>query len=608
VSARRRRTEILGGMFLRHRGRFAAGVVLLLATNALALSIPWLVKLAVDAVQRGDARGRVALIAGAIAAVALGQAAVRTLSRVAILGASRHIVYALRNRFFARLVTLPAPFFDKYRTGDLMSRAVNDLMLVRSFFGPGILNLANTVLSWTGAVALMAALDWRLTLWSLIPYPFVLVAMNRLSRRLYMESTRAQEQLALLSSRAQENLSGSAQVKAYDLAPLEIAEFGALAHELRARYLRLARVRGAVVPLMGSVGAIGTLVILAIGTRHVIAGSLSLGDFVAFNAYLASLAWPTIAMGWILNVFQRSLGAIDRIAEVLDTPGSPYPDRERPFAAPAEARRAGPATLAVAPRESPPTSGGAAPPAIEVRRLTFAYEGASVPSLADVSFDLPEGGVLGIVGPVGSGKTTLLRLLARLYPVPERAIRIGAAPLETMDEAVLRATVALVPQESFLFSMPLADNIALGRPSASRAEIEDAGRRAGLTADLDDLPRGYDTLVGERGYTLSGGQRQRVALARALLMRPPVLLLDDPFASIDSSTEEAILGELERLGGITRIVAGHRVSAVSGADEILVLDAGRIVERGRHEDLIAAGGLYTTLFQRQRAEREIEKA
>jgi ATP-binding cassette subfamily B multidrug efflux pump len=584
-------------MFLRHRWRFAAGVVLLLATNALALSIPWLVKLAVDSVQRGETSGRVALLAAAIAAVAVAQAAVRTLSRIAILGASRHIVYALRNRFFARLVTLPTPFFDKYRTGDLMSRAVNDLMLVRSFFGPGILNLANTVLSWTGAVMLMAALDWRLTLWSLIPYPFVLVAMNRLSRRLYVESTRAQEQLAHLSSRAQENLSGSAQVKAYDLAPQEIAEFGALAGELRARYLRLARVRGAVVPLMGSVGAIGTIVILAVGTRHVIAGTLSLGDFVAFNSYLASLAWPTIAMGWILNVFQRSLGAIDRIAEVLDAPGTPYPDSERA----ADAR-------AAMPREPDAIPVGATPPPIEVRHLTFAYDGASVPSLADVSLDLPAGGVLGIVGPVGSGKTTLLRLLARLYPVPERAIRIGGDALETMEESVLRATVALVPQESFLFSMSLADNIALGRPSASRAEIEDAGRRAGLTADLDDLPRGYDTPVGERGYTLSGGQRQRVSLARALLMRPPVLLLDDPFASIDSSTEEAILGELEKLGGITRIIAGHRVSAVQGADEILVLDAGRVVERGRHQDLIAAGGLYATLFERLRAEREIEKA
>ena len=616
MSARRRRTEILGGMFLQHRWRFAAGVVLLLATNGLALSIPWLVKMAVDTIQRGDPSARVALLALAIGGVALVQAAARTLSRVAILGASRHIVYALRNRFFARLVTLPTPFFDKYRTGDLMSRAVNDLMLVRSFFGPGILNLANTVLSWTGAVALMAALDWRLTLWSLIPYPFVLVAMNRLSRRLYLESTRAQEQLAHLSSRAQENLAGSAQVKAYDLAALEIAEFGALAGQLRARYLRLARVRGAVVPLMGSVGAIGTLVILAVGTRHVIAGTLSLGDFVAFNSYLASLAWPTIAMGWILNVFQRSLGAIDRIAEILDTPGTPYPDRERAGTAAPAPPDQGAAPVTAGARAAPPDAApalgdvppSAPPPAISVRGLTFAYDAASVPALADVSFDLPAGGVLGVVGPVGSGKTTLLRLLARLYPVPERAVFLGGAALETLDESSLRACVALVPQESFLFSMSLADNIALGRPAASRPEIEDAGRRAGLTADLGDLPRGYDTPVGERGYTLSGGQRQRVALARALLMRPPVLLLDDPFASIDSSTEETILGELERLGGITRIVAGHRVSAVAAADEILVLDAGRLVERGRHEDLLAAGGLYATLFERQRTEREIERA
>ena len=599
-----RRAQILIGLFLDHRRRFAAGVVLLLATNALALAIPWLLKVEIDAIQRHATSARVALIAAAIAAVALGQAAVRTLSRVAILGASRHIVYELRNRFFARLVSLPAPFFDRYRTGDLMSRAVNDLMLVRSFFGPGILNLANTVLSWAGAVALMAAIDWRLTLWSLIPYPIVLVAMNRLSRMLYLGSTRAQEQLALLSSRAQENLSGSAQVKAYDLAPLEIAEFGNLASELRARYLHLARVRGAVVPLMGSVGGIGTVLVLAIGTRHVIDGTLTLGAFVAFNAYLASLAWPTIAMGWILNVFQRSLGAIDRIAEVLDAPGPPPPATGR--SAPDAPRVDTAPPDGVEPRvEDPAPARGAR---VEVRALTFVYDRDTVPALADVSFTLPAGGVLGIVGPVGSGKTTLLRMLARLYPVPEGTVWIADAPLESLDEARLRSLVALVPQESFLFSMTLADNIALGRPTASRADIEDAGRRAGLVSDLDDLPRGYDTPVGERGYTLSGGQRQRVSLARALLMRPSLLLLDDPFASIDSSTEEAILGELERMGGMTRIVAGHRVSAVQGADEILVLDAGRIVEKGRHPDLIAAGGLYARLFERQRTEREIEKA
>lgn len=593
MTPKRRRAEILTGLFLAHRGRFAAGVVLLLATNALALAIPWLLKIEVDAIQRHESSRRVALLAAGIAAVALAQAGARTLSRVSILGASRHIVYELRNRFFARLVTLPASFFDRYRTGDLMSRAVNDLMLVRSFFGPGILNLANTVLSWVGAVALMAAIDWRLTLWSLIPYPFVLVAMNRLSRMLYLGSTRAQEQLALLSSRAQENLSGSAQVKAYDLAPLEIAEFGGLAGELRARYLHLARVRGAVVPLMGSVGGIGTILVLGIGTRHLINGTLTLGAFVAFNAYLASLAWPTIAMGWILNVFQRSLGAIDRIAEVLDAPRPKVPASVSSEAADA------------APLTGPSAEGGSQ---VEVRALSFAYEGASLPALADVSFSLPAGGVLGIVGPVGSGKTTLLRLLARLYPVPDGTVRIAGAPLESLDEARLRTLVALVPQESFLFSMTLADNIALGRPSASRAEIEDAGRRAGLAADLEDLPRGYDTPVGERGYTLSGGQRQRVSLARALLMKPSLLLLDDPFASIDSSTEEAILGDLERTGGMTRIVAGHRVSAVQGADEILVLEAGRIVEKGRHPSLIAAGGLYERLFERQRTEREIERA
>ena len=578
-----RRWTILLREVGRHRARFASGIVLLVATNILALAIPWMLKEAVDAVQRRESAGRVAAIAAAIGCVALVQALVRTLSRIAILGASRHIVYDLRNRFFERLIGLPAPFFDRFRTGDLMSRAVNDLLLIRSFFGPGIMNLANTILSWTGAVALMAMIDLRLTLWSLIPYPFVLVAMNRLSRALYRGSQRAQEQLAVISSRAQENLAGQAQVKAYDMAAREIEGFNALASELRVRNLILARVRGAIVPLMGSVGGVGTLLVLWVGTRHVILGTLSLGDFVAFNAYLASLAWPTIAMGWILNVFQRSQGALVRISEVLDAEDPPHGAVRDP---------------------APPPAGTD----LVVKGLSFAYGGSGNPAIEDVSFSVPPGGTLGIVGPVGSGKSTLLRLLSRLYRPTQGAILLGGLELDRIAEDDLRRVVAFVPQESFLFSMSLAENIALGRADAGRDEVEEAARRAGLARDLADLPQGWETPVGERGYTLSGGQRQRTALARALLVRPRILLLDDPFASVDAATEEAVLAELYAADGMTRIVAGHRVSAVARADEILVLDRGRIVERGTHASLIGGGGLYARLFERQRTEREIESA
>ena len=610
-----RRWRILYAQFLRYRWRFLAGVALLLATNGLALSIPWLLKYAVDAVQRGEPSRRIAAIAAGIGAVAILQALVRTLSRIAILGSSRHIVYDLRNRFFARLVTLPASFFDRYRTGDLMSRAVNDLLLIRSFFGPGILNLANTVLSWVGAVVLMAAIDPRLTLWSLIPYPFVLVAMNRLSRALYLQSTGAQEQLAALSSRAQENLSGIAQVKAYDLAAQEIADFNELALDLRRRNLRLARIRGAVVPLMGSVGGIGTFLVLVLGTRHLISGRLTLGSFVAFNAYLASLAWPTIAMGWILNVFQRSQGALERISEVLDAPSPRGLEAALSAWTPDRARAGPPQDASTRARlttdgSPPPEAGRVLPPHpdLEVEHLSFTYDGAVRPALADVSLRVPAGGLLGIVGTVGSGKTTLVRLLARMYPVAPGSIRLGGIDLDEVDERSLREMVAVVPQESFLFSMTLAENIALGRPDAAREAVEAAGRAAGLEPDLQDLPNGYDTLVGERGYTLSGGQRQRVALARALLVEPAILLLDDPFASIDASTEQAIIGELASRASMTRVLAGHRVSAVQDADEILVLDAGRVVERGRHGALLALGGTYARLFERQQAEREIERS
>ena len=571
--------------FWRHRGKFAAGFLLLAATNLLALSVPRLLKHAVDALQAAD-RPALVRFSLAIVGVALGQALVRTWSRLAILGASRRVSAELRDRLFSHLQRLPLTYYGRHATGDIISRSVNDMLLVRSFFGPGMMNLVNTTLVYVTTVSMMFHMDARLTLYALAPYPFFLFAVNRLSRRIYTHSIGLQEQLGTITSRAQENISGIGLIKTYAREDEEAAAWAGLSRDYLQRALALARVRGALVPLMGIMASAGTLVVVGLGGRAVIEGRISLGDFVAFNAYLAFLVWPTFAFGWILNTFQQGTSALRRIGEILSEPAE---ERET-----------------LGPDEKTPLSGG-----IELRDLTFAHQGApaGVAHLRGIDLAVPPGGSLGILGTVGSGKTSLVSLLPRILPPPPGSVFIDGRDVATIPLARLRHDIGMVTQEPFLFSRTIRENVALAPRPFTTAEIDAVVEASRLSNDLGDFPKGLDTVVGERGFTLSGGQRQRATIARALITKPPILILDDALSSLDALVEQEVVDRLkQQRRSRTILIVSNRVASLSWADRIIVMDGGSIVEQGTHDELMRAGGLYARIARRQSLVADLEGA
>jgi ATP-binding cassette subfamily B multidrug efflux pump len=567
-------------------GRLAVGVLALLATNAFALSIPWLLMSAIDALRRsgGAAHGAVVRDAILIGLFAVLQAAIRTASRVSIFNAARNIEYTLRRDLFGHLTRLDAAFFRKHATGDVMSRLTNDLGAVRILFGPGVLNLFNTTIVYASTLWLLVRLSPGLTLYALLPYPLLLLGARLAGRLMFKSSREIQEQLGAMSTSIQEDLAGISVVKHYGLEDARHRRFRALNDEYLKRSLRLVRARGVLGPLFAMLAGAGTLIVLWAGGREVIAGRMTIGALVAFNAYVVQLSWPTIALGWIIGIWQRGIAAWARVRELLATeplikdaaaPGSP---------------------------DAPIT------PSLEVRGLTIALDDRRL--LDDVSFSVPAGTTLAIVGPTGSGKTTLVDALVRLQNVAPGAISIGGHDVTALPLARLRTLVGYAPQDPFLFSATVAENIGFGiretgdglDAAARRARVVWAAEAAGLASDVAILPDGYDTLVGERGITLSGGQRQRVALARALAADPRLLMLDDTLSSVDAQTEREILTRLRPiLRERTSIVVSHRVAAVKEADQILVLDAGRVAERGTHVELLGSGGLYASLYREQLA-------
>jgi ATP-binding cassette subfamily B protein len=575
--------RVLARYLARQRARYAVGVGLLVATNACALLIPWVTKDVIDAlsdpVRSGATRSTVLAAALAVAALAIAQAVARIASRLVLLGAGQRVEAAIRGDLFDAFLRLEPAFYQSRRTGDLMSRATNDLQSVAMLIGFGLLSLVNTAIVYAGTLAAMLRLDVWLTLAALAPFPLLAGVARRFNARAHADALAVQEQLARLSDKAQENLSGMPVVRAYTLAPREIEEFNRLNREHLARVLRQTRTQGLFSPLLAITSGIGALVVLWIGGGAVLEGRLSLGALVAFSGYVAYLAWPTMALGWVLAIVRRGFAAFGRVTEILDTPPG-IVDALAP-AAPARGE-------------------------VEVRRLTFRYGPDRPPALHDVSLRIPAGSSVAIVGPTGSGKTTLAMLLPRLWDPPPGTVFIDGQEIHAIPLRDLRASIGLVPQEAFLFSRTLRENIAFGEPDAG---VEAAARVAGLLPDVGRLPRGWDTLVGERGLMLSGGQRQRATLARALLRDPRILVLDDAFAAVDAETEAGILEHLlDRIRGRTTLVITHRLRVAALLDRILVLDGGRLVEDGTHADLLGQGGLYARLWRRQILESTLEAA
>jgi ATP-binding cassette, subfamily B, multidrug efflux pump len=568
--------------------RLVGGSVCLLATNAFALAIPWLLKGAIDGLRREGAAARGAVVRDAllIGACAILQAAIRTTSRVLIFNAGRNIEYTLRRDVFHHLAGLDAAFYRRNATGDVMSRLTNDLGAVRMLFGPGLLNLFNTTLVYASTLTLLLRLSPRLTLVALVPYPLLLLGARWSSRLMHRASRELQDQLGKMSASIQEDLAGISVVKHYGLEARRHVRFRALNDQYLARALRLVRARGLLGPLFALLGGAGTLIVLWVGGREVIAGHMTIGALVAFNAYVVQLSWPTIALGWIIGIWQRGLAGWARVRELFAT-------------APAIAD--GPGVVDVADVR----------PSIDVRDLTIVVDGRRL--LDGVTFSIAAGHTLAVVGPTGAGKTTLVDTLLRLQDVAPGAVAIGGHDVTSLPLARLRALVGYAPQDAFLFSATVAENIAFGVRDAEaldaealRARVVRAADAAGLGPDVAILPDGYDTVVGERGITLSGGQRQRVALARALASEPRLLVLDDSLSSVDAQTEREILTRLAPiLRGRTSVLVSHRVAAVKGADQILVLDAGRVAERGTHAELLASGGLYASLYREQLVAEEL---
>jgi ATP-binding cassette, subfamily B, multidrug efflux pump len=551
----------------------------LLVATLSGLGIPWTVKRAIEALS-ADVAAPIGGFALTILLFAAANGAARLGSRFAIIGGAQRIEYDVRSDLYASLQSFPPARFADHSTGDLMTRATSDVSAVKSLVGFGVVSTAGTTFAFVGTIAAMLAVDPWLTLWAVAPYPALIALATRFNTTLHARTEAAQEQLSVLSGVVQERLAGMAVVRAYTMEASARAEFERNNTEYLRRGLAVARADAKFSPLTGLVSGVGLLIVLLVGGGEVMAGRLTLGALVAFNGYLAYLSWPTLALGWTLGMLRRGLTSMERIQEILSA-GTPLP---------------------------PEGTALTGPPGLRFTDLTFAYPGRE-PVLRGVSFAVAPGQTVAVVGPTGSGKSTLGLLLARLWEPPAGCVFLGERDVTTLSRAVVRATVGYVPQEAFLFSRSIEDNVTLGRDRIDRAAARGAAAAAGVAGEIDEFARGWDTVVGERGLTVSGGQRQRLALARALVGDPPVLVLDDVFASVDTAKEEEIVENLRAAAaGRTVLLMTHRLRAARAADRIVVLGAGQVVESGRHEELLAAGGLYAELWRIQQLEEEIARA
>ncbi len=577
--------------FRPYRKALVAGLACVFFANVFQVAAPYLMKLAIDGLEDPNVTGRdVAVLGGLIVLAALVGGIFRYGMRELMNGISRRIEADLRNDFFQHLLRLDATFHGGTRTGDLMSRATNDTFAVRMAAGPAVMYTLNTALSFVFALSLMIWISPRLTLFAMMPMIFLPVIVLGFGRVIHRRFEQIQEQFSSLSTFVQESLTGVRIVRAYSQEREQAGQFDGYNEEYRSANMSLVRKAGAFHPLLHLISGGAMVLVTWLGGLEVIAGRITLGDFVAFGFYLTLLIWPMIALGWVVNLYQRGAASMGRLNTIFRSePALAVPDQPRSLAR-ARGR-------------------------VEFREVAFSYPGTERRVLEDVSFEVEPGETVAIVGPTGSGKSTLVALLARLYDPSDGQVLIDGIPLTSVDPKELRFRIGMVPQDPFLFSDTIAGNIGLGveEPLAEDGSPAEVVRRATEIAQLHEqvlaFPAQYDTILGERGINLSGGQKQRATLARALAREPLIVILDDALSAVDTHTEAAILGDLgaatvER----TAFIISHRVSAVMHADQILVLEDGRVVERGRHADLIAAGGTYARLLRRQMLEEDLEVA
>ena len=551
----------------------------LLAATLLSLLIPHTVQRAVETLEAG-APAPVGPYVALILILALGNGVARLGSRFLIMASAQRVESDIRNDLYQSLLRFPPAFYAGHTTGDLMARSSSDMSAVRVLVGFGGVSFVSTVFALVGAIGAMIAVDPWLTLWALAPYPALVGLARRANVTIHERSQAVQGQLGVLSARVQEHLSGISVVRAYALEARATAEFDAANREYLSRSLALARALAHFVPITGLITGLGALIALWLGGRDVMDGRLTLGALVAFNGYLAYLAWPTMALGFTLSIVRRGLTSMGRIQEIMG----------------------------VAPPAEPRAPAFAGPPSIGFRGLSFAYADRP-PALRDVTFEVHAGETVAIVGPTGSGKSTLGALLTRLWEPPPGTVFIGGRDVMAMSLGTVRGAIGYVPQEAFLFSRPLVENITLGREGLGVEAARAAATVAGVADEVARLPESWNTVVGERGLTVSGGQRQRLALARALAGTPPILVLDDVFASVDVAKEEEIILNLRAAAaGRTVLLMTHRLHAARAADRIVVLADGCVVETGIHDDLVRQGGLYAHLWRIQQLEEEIARA
>ena len=515
----------------------------------------------------------------------LGLAAIRGiflfLTRWVVIGISRDIEFDLRNDLFAHLETLSYSYYQRTRTGDIMARMTNDLNAVRMLMGPAIMYSANTLVFTAAALSFMVHISPRLTFYAFLPLPVVSVVVQYFGRQIHERFEKIQAMFSEISARAQENFSGARVIRAYVQEEAEIKSFEAANQEYVSRSLKLVRLMGMLWPTLEFMLGLAMVLVLWIGGREVLAGRMEIGGFTAFTIYMMQLTFPVIALGWVVNIFQRGTASLVRLNEILQEQPE-IKDEAKAETAPVEEVEG----------------------EIEFRGLNFSYDGK--PVLQDVNLLIPAGTSIAIVGPTGSGKTTLMSLIPRIYDAAPGTVLIDGRPIRDFSITSLRKHIGFVPQETFLFSDRIRDNIALGVESASDQEIHDAAEAASIANEIESFPENYQTMVGERGITLSGGQKQRTAIARALIRNPRILILDDALSSVDTHTEDKILNHLrEVMQGRTTIFISHRVSTVRNADRIAVLHDGRIVEAGTHDELLALNGYYSDLYNKQLLEEEL---